>query len=194
MFTSPINAFISVHRPLKVNHAPSETRSLTRSPREETMPGLEDDINHSSSKRLRRRGETVLHVRILGYRCDDESAGEPCKWRKSQCISRPEQQGRHCRMLRFGKKKKRAADLRAAHGVIRIMIFLFDDHTGETVEGGGQGGKLPIYLSACAVRNTNRAPAGKTSTSSCLQDGAIMSHLSPSCAAPASDTCTARGG
>lgn len=104
-----------------------------------------------------------------------------------------EQQGRHRRMLRFGEKKK-AVDLRAAHSVIRIMIFLFDDHTGETVEGGGQGGKLPIYLSACAVRNTNRAPAGKTSTSSCLQDGAIMSHLSPSCAAPASDTCTARGG
>lgn len=92
------------------------------------------------------------------------------------------------------KKKNGAVDLRAAHGVIRIMIFLFDDHTGETVERGGQGGKLPIYLSACAVRNTNRAPAGKTSTSSCLQDGAIMSHLSPSRAAPASDTCTAGGG
>lgn len=95
-----------LHTPtLKVNHAPSETRSLTRSPREETMPGLENDMNHSSSKRLRRQSESVLHVRILGYRRDDESAGEPCKWRRSQCISRPEQQGRHCRMLRFGGKK-----------------------------------------------------------------------------------------
>lgn len=114
--------------------------SLTCSPREETMPGLEDNMNHSSSKRLRRRGENVLHVRILGYRHDDESARERCKWRKSQCISRPSNKEGTvvCCGLEEKKKKNGAVDLRAAHGVIRIMIFLFDDHTGETVEGGGQ--------------------------------------------------------
>lgn len=128
-------------------------------------------MNHSSSKRLRRRGKTVSHARILGYRRDDESAREPCKWRKSRCLSRPGNKEGTVVCCGLEKKKKNGAvDLRAAHGVIRIMIFLFDDHTGETLEGGGgQGGKLPIYLSACAVRNTNRAPAGKTSPSSWME-------------------------